>query len=67
MSEIAKTLDQVLTDLAFAAPVSVDDCVQVRDALREVFPKGTMIEVNCPVQTEVLITVDNIRRTVKVS
>lgn len=66
MNETAHTLDQILADIAFAAPVSIDDCTQVRDALREVFP-SSKIEVNCRTQAEVVIIVDTIKRTVKVS
>jgi len=67
MNELIKALDETLTDLAFTAPVSMDDLVQLRDVLREVLPAGTKIEVNCPKQTEVYVVADSIKRTVKVA
>lgn len=55
------TLDSLLADLAFTVPVTVDDCSQVRDMLREHFPAAS-IEVYSHKGDEVTVRVDGLRR-----
>ena len=62
----AQALDKLLTDVAFAAPVTPADCAQVRDALRELLPKA-IIEVYCHKDVEVVIVADGVRRVIEVA
>lgn len=50
------TLFELLKDVAFASPVTVEDCAQLRDALREHYPKA-LIDVYCHKGTEVVVNV----------
>lgn len=51
-----ETLDKLLADVVFAAPVTPEDCDAVKGALKEVF-EGSKVEVYCHKSEEVVIRV----------
>jgi hypothetical protein len=63
--QITDILDSMLADIAFTAPVGVEDCKAVYSALKETLP-GSSVEVYCH-GTEVVIRADNVLRRVAVS
>lgn len=66
MTTIATALDAALADVTFEPPVAVEDCAMLRDALREVLPTDTSIEVYMS-EGNVVVRADGVARVVKVT